>query len=394
MANWKLTPVHIDGKMFGITPEWTSGSGCYRVKRFSSVFPFMIHGEELKDSAIQLLRWSSKLPVQDDIAVYLKNNNKIIHLFSAHPFAVEFFRRNWTGTELSKNFIFLNATLVEKYNLGTAECGLANCLSVLGAFKDTAQSMSDELIERNCGYASEVFELCNKHRQRMADIIAPASLISHSIEFTSFLRTATKANPIELSRFSKVVEKENGKTLSATQVSLNKKPKVQIPLSSRNGAEQYIPKERVIPPEELVEFKMGSLLFSKEVEMATYNVFEYGVYFMLSITANGQQSLIPTKSLVEAKSLIRLIAANQEAVEKNHLCVKFSLGGESYGRAMLGRFASAIIDRFNDIWSGTQVGYNHFVSMAPLEHPHCAKEALLVLCQQSHRSKIQPTLAI
>lgn len=383
MANWKLTPINIDGDMFGITPEWTSGSGCYRVKRFSSFFPFVVHTESLTPSAIQLLRWASKLPSESDVFVFMNRGDKVIHLFSAQPFVVEFFRRNWAGTDVAHNLIYLTPDMVTNFGLSTVDCELPDYLSVMNIFKSASLQMSREMTRRNSTYATNMYEFCSRNRTNLSTVVMADQLIASSLEYIPKIRSLHLATNTD--NDDCVVGLNTSKTLSASQVSASK-AKFKHP--KFNNIKQLDLTDTELKTE--VSFSMGTLNFSSEGSVRSYNVYEYGVYQLIVIKeADGSSLYLPAKTIKEAKKLIVLFENTQSNLEKRNLCLSFSLGAEEFGKSCLGSFPSKVIDLFNELWCGTSLGYCSFASLRDLQEPLPVMHALEMVCDGTYRAQLK-----
>ena len=165
MANWKLTPFPIGESAIGITPEWTSGSGCYRVKRFSSKFPFFLHGSaEVVESSIQLIRWSSKEDAEQDVTVLINFSGEMIKLFSAQSFLVEFFHRLWSRTNISERLIYIKTRDLDKFDY-KKETSIGDQVSIVNMFAASASRMSAKARQLSEINVLVFFDNCKKQRK-------------------------------------------------------------------------------------------------------------------------------------------------------------------------------------------------------------------------------------
>lgn len=400
MANWKLTPKKLGGNLIGFTPKWTSGSGSYRVKRFSTQFPFFAHGnDEVIACAIQLLRWSSKLDPKKDITVLMNLDGKLIHLFNAQPFVVECFRRLWLRSPVAEKFLFVESEKADKYEFTTCSC-MTEQMAVVSEFIDSSLELSNRLTCTNHASAINIYEICKKGRKdreiNMETIIDASSLIALTMdELKEFRKPEDNAHlTIRIQRNSESgVSRQNGSAVNRNHASKLLKSmnseRAKVKLSEEDA--KLIEDTRLLSRKEReTVFELGRCVYRAAGERASYEVMDFGSYFAVVETTFGSEfkSYVPFRDLPSSKKFIKL-AQQSGSEEKKRLCLRVSVGVDTFGCATIAYATDSALDFFNDHWSGSSVSFCSFVSIMPVTDTADAMDLMEMVCRASYISEIR-----
>ncbi|MCY9861080.1 hypothetical protein OTK49_00855 [Vibrio coralliirubri] len=397
MANWKLTPTHIGGNVFGITPEWTSGGGCYRVKRFSTQFPFFGYGgEEVSDAVIQLLRWSSKMPPAKDMSVLLNLDGRLVHLFSAQPFVVEFFRRLWLRHPLSDQFHYVDVERLAKYEFHPAQ-SMTEQMAITQMFVSASEELAARVRASSGNAALKVFKLCKKNRKATGGldaVIEPNSLVNLSLwKMREFLKTelplitVTRIENYSIDELSHT--KKSARSESLIKIKSMNKERSKLHLTSED-AEFLADTKKVVDAEREVKFSLGKILQRTVGHEHEFAIYSYGAYCLLEVSSidTDQVSYFPMRDLHSAKKMTRLVQSSGSPLDK-YLCFKISVEIDLRESASVAVANDAMLDFFNDHWAGTSMSFCSYSSSAPLVD---GVDALLMVervCFSSHQAGVR-----
>ncbi|ELP5902225.1 hypothetical protein QTV49_004248 [Vibrio vulnificus] len=400
MANWKLTPKKLGGNLIGFTPKWTSGSGSYRVKRFSTQFPFFAHGnDEVIACAIQLLRWSSKLDPKKDITVLMNLDGKLIHLFNAQPFVVECFRRLWLRSPVAEKLLFVEAEKAGRYDFTTSLC-MTGQMAVVSEFIDSSLELSNRLTCTNHASAINIYEICKKGRKdreiNLETIIDASSLIALSMDELKEFRKREDNNhlTIRIQRNSEFrVARNKGSAVNRNHASRLLKSinsdRTRVKLSEEES--KLIQENRLLSQKERgTVFELGVCLFLVTGEDVSYEVVAFGSYFVVMETTFGSdfKSCVPFRDLSSSKKFIKL-AQQSSSGDKKRLCLRVSVGVDAFGCAMIAYVTDSALEFFNDHWSGSSVSFCSFVSKMPVTDTADAMNLMQMVCRASYTSEIR-----
>ena len=396
MANWKLTPFPIGGCTIGIIPEWTSGAGCYRVKRFSSKFPLFLHGAPtVIESSRQLIRWSSKEIPEQDVAVLIKFSGRLLKLFSAQSFVVEFFKRLWSRTNISDKLIFIKNSDLDGFCY-KKDIVLSDQIAIVNLFVNASSRMGARAIRSSENSALHFFYSCKElkktSRRDLATLVDPLSLVA----LTEGSALLFKVNPLDVQVKLKTTKplplipdrhltKKNNVLLKKIKQLNVERSRVILSVEDKKSIKEARDAKK---NDNATTFKEGKIVYLTSNLKYFFKVNEFGSFYILTVfnNCNGVVCFIPFLSKRSASDMIDIMLKSTFP-ESNNLCLKMFVGDGVYETTQIARLSNGALEFFLKHWSGTPIGYSSYTTSIKSKINNSSKQLVSKICSLTLSSR-------
>lgn len=336
------------------------------------------------------------MPTAKDMSVLINLDGRLVHLFSAQPFVIEFFRRLWLRHPLNDRFHFVDAERLAKYEYQPAQ-SMAEQMTITQLFVTASDEMTARTRASSSNAALKVFKLCKKNRKATGGldaVIEPSSLVGLSLwKMREFLKTelplitVTRIENYSIDDLNQ--SRKAARSESFIKIKSMNKERSKLQLTTED-AEFLADTKKAIDAEKSVKFSLGRTLQRTVGHDHEFAIYAFGAYCLLEVSSidTDQVSYFPMRDLHSAKKMTRLVQSAPAPLDK-HLCFKISVGVDQRESAGIAMANDEMLDFFNDHWAGTSMAYCSYSSSTP---PADGVDGLLMVervCQSSHQTEVR-----